>query len=96
MVLAVLHQPFDLAGTEGRVGGSIGIAIYPQDATQAADLVRLADGAMYAAKRFRDMPILGDALEEAGCADEALLAHCRGPGPHVRGCWAVDLILGKG
>jgi hypothetical protein len=50
---------------------------------------------MYASKRFRNLPILGDALEEAGCPDEALLAHCRGPGPHVRGCWALDLILAK-
>jgi hypothetical protein len=41
------------------------------------------------------LPILADALEEAGCTDEAILAHCRGPGPHVRGCWVVDLILGK-
>ena len=45
---------------------------------------------------FDELPILGDALEEAGCADRALLDHCRGPGPHVRGCWAVDLILGRG
>jgi hypothetical protein len=50
---------------------------------------------MYESKRFSDLPILGDALEEAGCADEVLLAHCRGGGPHVRGCWAVDLILAK-
>jgi hypothetical protein len=50
---------------------------------------------MYASKRFRDLPILADALEEAGCTDETLLAHCRGPGPHVRGCWAIDLILAK-
>jgi hypothetical protein len=32
---------------------------------------------------------------DAGCADEDVLAHCRGPGPHVRGCWVVDLILSK-
>ena len=38
---------------------------------------------------------LADALEEAGCQDARILAHCRGPGPHVRGCWVVDLILGK-
>lgn len=38
--------------------------------------------------------VLADALEEAGCEGE-LLAHLRSPGPHVRGCWAVDLILGK-
>jgi hypothetical protein len=39
--------------------------------------------------------VLGDALEDAGCTDTEILAHCRGPGPHVRGCWVVDLLLGK-
>jgi hypothetical protein len=39
--------------------------------------------------------VLADALEDAGCTDAELLAHLRGPGPHVRGCWAVDLVLGK-
>jgi hypothetical protein len=38
---------------------------------------------------------LADALEAAGCSDKAILSHLRGPGPHVRGCWPVDLILGK-
>jgi hypothetical protein len=104
-------------------------------------------GAIYQGRRFEDMPILADALEEAGCTDEAILRHCRGekfllpercqycngsgidehrlrdsnvlymippqcqhcsggevantggwrklPGPHVRGCWTIDLILGK-
>lgn len=41
------------------------------------------------------LAILADALEEAGCTDQNILSHCRGPGPHVRGCWAVDLLLGK-
>ena len=41
------------------------------------------------------LAILADALEEAGLTDTAILDHLRGPGPHVRGCWAVDLILGK-
>ncbi|MGE3807940.1 MAG: hypothetical protein AB7K24_25020 [Gemmataceae bacterium] len=40
-----------------------------------------------------DLPILADALEEAGCTSEAILAHARGPGPHYRGCWLLDLIL---
>jgi hypothetical protein len=39
--------------------------------------------------------VLADALEEAGCTDTEILGHLRGPGPHVRGCWAVDLLLGK-
>jgi hypothetical protein len=51
---------------------------------------------IYDERRFSDLPILADALEEASCDNADLLAHCRGPGPHVRGCWVVDLILGKG
>ena len=50
---------------------------------------------MYEARDFAAMPVLADALEEAGCANGDVLAHCRGEGPHVRGCWVVDLILGK-
>jgi protein phosphatase len=46
-------------------------------------------------QEFDGMPILADALEDAGCTDTAILEHCRGPGPHVRGCWVVDLILGN-
>ena len=50
---------------------------------------------IYAERRFNDLPILADALEEAGCTDEAVLEHCRSGGEHVRGCWVVDLLLGK-
>jgi hypothetical protein len=50
---------------------------------------------MYESRDFGAMPILADALQDAGCGDEQILAHCRGPGPHVRGCWVVDLVLGK-
>lgn len=50
---------------------------------------------IYDGKHFDRMPILADAMEEAGCADPSILSHCRGPGPHVRGCWLVDLILAK-
>jgi hypothetical protein len=41
------------------------------------------------------LAVLADALEEAGCSAPDLLNHLRGPGPHVRGCWVVDLLLGK-
>jgi hypothetical protein len=51
--------------------------------------------AIYEEQTFERMPVLADALEEAGCADAEILGHCRGPGPHVRGCWVVDLVLGK-
>jgi hypothetical protein len=42
------------------------------------------------------LAVLADALEEAGCSDADILGHLRGSGPHVRGCWSVDLLLGKG
>ena len=44
---------------------------------------------------FDRLPILADALEESGVTDAELLAHCRQPGGHVRGCWAVDVVLGR-
>ena len=50
---------------------------------------------MYDGRDFADMPVLADALEEAGCTDASILDHLRSPGAHVRGCWAVDLLLGK-
>lgn len=55
---------------------------------------KLAQG-IYKDNFWPDMPILADALEEAGCNDESILAHCRGQINHVRGCWVVDLLLGK-
>src|SRR5262249_17270704 len=60
-------------------------------AVNVADLART----IYDDRSFDRLPILADALMDAGCADEQLLAHLRSPGPHVRGCWALDLILGK-
>jgi hypothetical protein len=50
---------------------------------------------MYDSRDFTDMRILADVLEEAGCTDEQVLGHVRGPGPHVRGCWFLDVLLGK-
>jgi hypothetical protein len=43
----------------------------------------------------KQLSLFADALEDAGCTDAELLGHLRSPGPHVRGCWAVDLVLGK-
>jgi hypothetical protein len=57
-------------------------------------VVKLAQS-VYDERAFDRLPVLADALEEAGCTSEAILNHCRQPGPHVRGCWVVDLLLGK-
>jgi hypothetical protein len=64
-------------------------------AWRTEDAVLLAKG-MYESRDFSAMPILADALQDAGCDDERVLAHCRGPQQvHVRGCWVADLVLGK-
>jgi hypothetical protein len=52
---------------------------------------RLPEGTLDPAR----LSLLADALEDARCTDAELLGHLRGPGPHVRGCWAVDLVLGR-
>jgi hypothetical protein len=59
-----------------------------------SDVLALAHG-IYEERAFDRMPILADALQDAGCGYVNILDHCRGPGPHVRGCWVVDLVLGK-
>jgi hypothetical protein len=51
--------------------------------------------ATYEGHDFALLPVLADALEDAGCAEAAILSHLRSPGPHTRGCWALDLILAK-
>jgi hypothetical protein len=63
-------------------------------AWRTGTVLALARG-IYEDRAFDRMPILADALQDAGCTDEDVLGHCRGPGPHVRGCWVVDLVLGK-
>jgi hypothetical protein len=51
--------------------------------------------AIYDECAFDRMPIHAFALEDAGCTNADILDHCRGPGPHVRGCWVVDLLTGR-
>jgi hypothetical protein len=55
---------------------------------------RLAQ-AIYEERRWGDMPVLGDALLHVGCDSDEVVAHCRAGGEHVRGCWVLDLCLGK-
>jgi len=58
------------------------------------DTLGLARG-IYDERAFARLPLLADALMDAGCADDSVVGHCRSAGPHARGCWAVDLVLGK-
>jgi hypothetical protein len=61
---------------------------------RTVDTLALARG-IYEERAFDRLPLLADALMDAGCNDEQILAHCHGEGPHVRGCWVVDLVLNK-
>jgi hypothetical protein len=60
-------------------------------AWRTSTAVALAE-AIHAERAFDRLPILADALEEAGCADEAVLAHCRADDAHARGCWVVEMV----
>jgi hypothetical protein len=68
------------------------VAVEPDWRTST--VAALATG-IYADRAFDRLPILADALEDAGCEAPDVLAHCRSDGVHVRGCWVVDLVLGK-
>ncbi|VTR95651.1 Uncharacterized protein (Fragment) OS=uncultured bacterium PE=4 SV=1 [Gemmata massiliana] len=69
------------------------VACAPEWSTDT--VLALARG-MYESRDFSAMPILADALQDAGCDSADVLDHCRdAAGPHVRGCWVVDLVLGK-
>lgn len=84
MVLELLHE---VMGPPGRSA-----EFRPEWRSDTAR--RIAEHA-YCVGDFAALPILADALQDAGCDAGELLDHCRGPSPHVRGCWAVDLVLGK-
>jgi hypothetical protein len=60
-----------------------------------AGLLRRMALEVHEERAFDRLPLLGDALEDAGCTDEEVLAHCRQPLRHARGCWVVDLVLGR-
>ena len=71
--------------------GAVGVGANLAKLRAILDLART----IYDERAFERLPILADALMDAGCADEQIIAHCRGDGPNVRGCWVVDLVLGK-
>lgn len=68
------------------------VTVYPSWLTP--DVLALATG-IYAGRAFDRLPILADALQDAGVDSDELLSHLRSDGPHCKGCWALDLVLGK-
>jgi hypothetical protein len=71
------------------------VAVDPAWLTHGDGAVRKVALTVYAESAFDQLPVLADALEDAGCADGVLLSHLRSPVPHARGCWALDALLGK-
>jgi hypothetical protein len=67
----------------------------PFDPAWRASAVLALAQAAYDERQFDRLPILADALEDAGCTDAELLRHLRSETGHVRGCWALDAVLGR-
>jgi hypothetical protein len=65
------------------------------DITPVVPAVAWLAKTIYDSRSYARMAGLAEALERSGCTDAGLLAHCRGPGPHVLGCWALDQLVGK-
>lgn len=63
-------------------------------AWRTSTALAIAQG-IYDDRAFDRLPILADALQDAGCENDDILSHLRSDGPHVKGCWALDLVLGK-
>ncbi len=81
----------DIAGNPFRPPRPLSAAVLTWSDGTVVRLARAIDEV----RAFDRLPILADALEEAGCHDADLLGHCRRAGPHVKGCWAVAAILGR-
>jgi len=80
------------AGLLRDIFGNPFLSVTINQAWLTSNSAALADS-IYAERAFERMPILADALEEAGCTSSDILNHLRSPGGHVRGCWTVDLCL---
>jgi hypothetical protein len=76
------------------LGGNPFAPVAFDPAWRTSDAVALAQS-MYESRDFSAMPILADALQEAGCENEPVLTHCRDPRDHARGCWVCDAVLSK-
>ncbi|AMV23517.1 hypothetical protein VT84_03845 [Gemmata sp. SH-PL17] len=89
----VLHEVFGNPFTLGRTRKGVPRRGWMFDKSWRTETAVLLARQMYESKDFSAMPILGDALQDAGCDNADILNHCRKPGEHVRGCWVLDLVL---
>jgi hypothetical protein len=71
------------------------VVVSVSDRSRKAGVLGLAQG-IYDRRAFDRLPALGDALADAGCDSADVLAHCRVPGVHTRGCWVIDCLLERG
>jgi hypothetical protein len=71
------------------------VAVAPEWLTWNGGTVPKLAHAIYKERDWKQLPVLADALEETGCTNAELLGHLRQPGEHMRGCWALDLLLGR-
>jgi hypothetical protein len=81
----------DVVGNPFHPARPIDLAWFASNGGAASNIART----IYDERFYDRLPLLADALEDAGCTDAELLGHIRGPGPHFRGCWALDLLLEK-
>ncbi len=65
------------------------------DSSWLTPAVKALAQSIYDERTFDQMTFLGEELVKSGCDNQEILGHCRGPGPHARGCWVVDLLLGR-
>jgi hypothetical protein len=97
---AMLQSPASVSNRQNRQASLVRdvfnpfrpVAINP--AWRISNVMALAQS-IYDERAFERLPILADALEDAGCDNQDILQHCRSGGEHVRGCWVVDLVLAK-
>jgi hypothetical protein len=75
--------------------GPLPLRSIPFDFGWTSSTVKNLAETIYSERAFDLLPILADALEDVGCTNQEVLAHCRVPGGHVRGCWVLDLLLGR-
>jgi hypothetical protein len=89
------HAPAEFAGKLRDIFGNPFRPVSVEPSWLTSTVVALAEG-IYQEKAFDRLPILADALMDAGCDNDDVLNHCRDPhATHVRGCWVVDSVLGK-